>query len=114
MSAYMTEFDRVHRSRVRFAWLIVLAVVTGAGAWLTAPFGIVQLTRGEAAGWLLVAAGVLLLGLCVAAIIVAVRAHGRIAPQSLPGKANPAFDEPQPSKNPNGGFALVDSQLGSH
>ncbi|WP_314149459.1 hypothetical protein [uncultured Leifsonia sp.] len=112
MSAYMTEFDRIHRTRVRVAWLIVLAVVAGLGAWLTAPFGIVQLTRGDAAGWLLVAAGAVLLAACVVAIVLAVRL--RVAPQSLPGRPNPAFDEPQPSKNPNGGYSLAGTQLGSH
>jgi hypothetical protein len=112
MSAHMQEFDRVERRKIRVRWLIAAAVLAGVGAWAVLPFGFVLLARGEAAGWALVAAGVVLVGSCVAAIVGAVRS--RVAPQSLPGKANPDFDEPQPSKNPNGGYSTAGMQIGSH
>ena len=112
MSAYMTEFDRIHRTRVRVAWLIVLAVVGRRGAGGTGAVGVVEVTPRAAAGWVLVAAGAVLLAACVVAIVLAVRL--RVSPQSLPGRPNPAFDEPQPSKNPNGGYSLAGTQLGSH
>lgn len=112
MRAYLSEFDRVRRARVRVAWLVIAAIATGIGAWLTAPFGIVQLTRGDMTGWLLVGAGAVLLAACATAILLAIRA--RIAPQSLPGKANPLFGEPVPSKNPDGGYATAGLKLGSN
>ncbi|MFF1573545.1 hypothetical protein ACFVWR_12400 [Leifsonia sp. NPDC058292] len=108
----MSEFDRVRRIRAKVTTFVVLAVLAGAGAWLTAPFGIVLLTRGDAAGWLLATLGVVFVAVCITAIVVAVRT--RIAPQSLPGKANPSFDETEPSQNPNGGYSTAGMQLGSH
>jgi NO-binding membrane sensor protein with MHYT domain len=111
MGTPLEELERDRRARARVAWLVVLAVVAGAGAWLTAPFGVVLLTRGEPLGWVLVASGALLLAGCAASIVAAVRL--RIAPQSRPGKANPAFDEPAPSQHPDGGYSTAGMKLGS-
>ncbi len=111
MSEHMQELDRVNRRKARFRLLVVAAVIAGVAAWAVLPFGIVQLTRGEAAGWALVAAGVVLVAACAAAIVGAARF--RVAPQSLPGKANPVFDEPRPSKSPNGGYSTAAMQIGS-
>jgi hypothetical protein len=114
MSVHMAELERVARIRRRVRLLVILAVITGVGAWLAAPFGIVLLVEGETVGWLLVGAGVLLLAACVTTIVLAVRAARAIAPQSFQGKANPGFDEPVPSQDPRPGVAWAGSQLGSH
>ncbi len=111
MSAHMQEFDRINRRKARFRLSVVAAVLAGVAAWAVLPFGIVLLTRGEAAGWALVVAGAVLVAACVAAIVGAARL--RVAPQSLPGKANAAFDEPRPSGNPDGGYATAGMKLGS-
>lgn len=111
MGALMEGLQREERRRRRVAALVVIACVTGAGVWLTAPFGVVLLTRGEALGWLLVAAGAVLLAATVIGAVGARRLHR--APQSLPGKANPRFDEPEPSPDPRGGYSMVGSYLGS-
>ena len=112
MSEHMQEFERVDRRRARVRLLTVAAVLAGIAAWAVLPFGIVLLTRGEATGGALVVAGVALVAACAAAMMGAVRS--RVAPQSLPGKANPAFDEPQPSQSPVGGYSTAGTQLGSH
>jgi NO-binding membrane sensor protein with MHYT domain len=112
MSEHMQEFDRISRRKARTLWLVVAAVLAGAGAWATLPFGIVLLSRSETAGWALVAAGLVLVAACAAAIVGAVRS--RVAPQSLPGKANPAFGEPRPSANPDGGYSTAGMKLGSY
>ena len=113
MSTYMAELERVAGIRRRVRLLVVLAVITGVGGWLTAPFGIVLLVEGDTAGWSLAAVGVLLLAGCVTAILFAVRVSRTIAPRSLPGKENPMFDEPVPSQDPRPGVAWAGSQLGS-
>ncbi|MFP3380552.1 hypothetical protein SB767_29985, partial [Bacillus sp. SIMBA_069] len=74
-------------------------------------FGIVVLTRGDLLGWVLIAAGIVLLAATVVAIVAARRL--RRAPESAEGKANPVFDEPRPSSDPRGGYSMVGSQLGS-
>lgn len=112
MSVHMQELESVRRRQGRFAALVVAAVLTGVGTWLALPFGIVLLTRGAIFGLALVGAGIVLLAACVVAIVGAARA--RVAPQSLPGKANPAFDEPMPSKNPDGGYSTAGMKLGSN
>lgn len=111
MSTLMDEFAAVQRRRRRVALLVVAAIVSGIGAWLTGPVGIVMISFGNAAGWALAAVGVVLLAAMVVAIVAAVRA--RVAPSSQPGKANLRFDDPLPSRNPNGGNAMIGSQLGS-
>jgi hypothetical protein len=113
MSVHMAELERVARIRRRVRLLVVLAVVTGVGAWLAGPFGIVLLIDREAVGWLLVGGGALLLAACVTTIVLAVRAGRAIAPQSFQGKGNPGFDEPVPSQDPRPGIAWAGSQLGS-
>ncbi|WP_426623574.1 hypothetical protein ACPPVW_13200 [Leifsonia sp. McL0607] len=112
MSAHMQEFDRVIRRKARSRLLIVAAVIAGVSAWAVLPFGIVQLTRGDAAGWALVIAGAALVAACAATIVAAVRS--RVVPPSLPGKANSAFDEPRPSKNPDGGYSTAGMRIGSY
>ncbi|WP_431247194.1 hypothetical protein [Leifsonia xyli] len=112
MSALMEGLQQEARRRRRVAGLVVLACLTGVGAWLTAPFGVVLLTRGDAVGWALVAAGAMLLAGTVLLGMAARRRHR--PPESLPGKANPRFDEPEPSRNPRGGYSMVGSQIGSH
>jgi hypothetical protein len=111
MNALMADLERDERRRRSVRLLVVLAILTGAGAWLTGPWGIVMLTRGEAIGWLLVASGVVLFAAAVTAIIVARRL--RVSVESLPGKPNSRFDEPEPSRNPNGGYSLTGTQIGS-
>lgn len=111
MSAHMQELERISRRKARVRLLVLGAIVAGIAAWAVLPFGIVQLTRGEVTGWALVVAGALLVAACVAAIVGAVRLH--VAPESLPGTANPVFDEPQPSKNPDGGFSTAGMKVGS-
>ncbi|MEY9950805.1 hypothetical protein [Leifsonia sp. EB34] len=112
MSVHMRELAAVRRRQGRFAALVVAAALTGVGTWLALPFGVVLLTRGAVFGLALVVAGVVLLAACVVAIVGASRA--RVAPQSLPGKPNPAFDEPRPSANPDGGFSTAGIGIGSH
>jgi hypothetical protein len=114
MSVHMAELERVARIRRRVGLLVVLAVISGLGAWLAGPFGIVLLTDGDAAGWVLVVVGALLLAACVTAIVFAARVHRAVAPQSLPGKENPSFNEPVPSQDPRPGIAWAGSQLGSN
>jgi hypothetical protein len=112
MSAHMQEFDRINRQKARSRLRIVAAVIAGVGAWCTLPVGIVLSTSGARSGWALIAVGALLIVVCAGAVIGAVRS--RVVSPSLPGKANPAFDEPRPSKNPNGGYSTAGLQLGSH
>jgi hypothetical protein len=112
MSVLMEELERARRRRTRVALLVTGAIVSGAGAWLAGPYGVVLIVVGEPVGWALVAVGVVLLAACVVAIVAAARA--RAVPASLPGKANPQFDEPVPSKNPNGGYSMAGTQIGSH
>lgn len=107
------EFERVSRLRKRVRWLGVLAALSGIGVWLTAPFGIVLLVRGDASGWLLAGAGAVLAAGCVLAIVAAVRVRRLVAPQSLPGRANPGFDETAPSPDPRPGAAWSGSTLSS-
>ena len=111
MSELMAGLKQDEQRRRRVTLLVVLSCLTGIGTWLAAPFGIVLLTRGDAAGWLLVALGVVLLAATVFGIVAARRTHR--APSSASGKANPRFDEPQPSADPRGGYSMIDSQLGS-
>ena len=111
MSVHMQELAAVRRRQGRFAALVVAAALSGIATWLALPFGIVLLTRGETFGLALVVAGVVLLAACVVAIVGAARV--RVVPQSLPGKANPAFGEPRPSANPDGGYSTAGMKLGS-
>jgi hypothetical protein len=111
MSGYQRELDRFRRMRVRVAALVGLALAAAVGVWLTAPFGIVLLTRGESAGWLLVAAGALLAACGVVVVVAAVRS--RLAPPSLPGKPNERFDEPVPSEDLRRGYSAAGTRLGS-
>ncbi|NEN04670.1 hypothetical protein G3T36_02190 [Diaminobutyricibacter tongyongensis] len=110
MSALMNGFEQLQRRRRRVAWLVVLACVAGVGTWLTGPIGAIMASTGNAAGWALLVAGVVLLAVTVFAIVAAVRL--RVVPQSQPGAANPHFDEPQPSPDPRGGFSMNGSQIG--
>lgn len=112
MTQLMKEFEQAERRRRRSILMVVLACLAGLATWLAAPFGVVQLTRGDAFGWVLVAAGAVLLAATVLAIVAAVRL--RAVPESLPGKANPGFDEPRASQDPRGGYSMVGTQLGSH
>ena len=111
MSVHMRELAAVRRRQGRFAALVVGAVLSGAATWLTLPFGIVLLARGEVFGLALVVAGAVLLAACVVAIVGAVRA--RVEAQSLPGRPNPLFDEPRPSSNPDGGYSTAGMRIGS-
>ncbi|MGO4594209.1 hypothetical protein AB4Z18_10350 [Leifsonia sp. 2TAF2] len=112
MTQLMREFEQAERRRRRSILFVVLACLTGLGVWLTAPLGIVELTRGSAIGWMLVACGAVLLAATVLLIVAVVRL--RAVPESLPGKANARFDEPQASQDPRGGYSMVGTQLGSH
>lgn len=111
MSALLAGLERDERRKRRVASLVVLSCVTGLGTWLAAPFGVVLLTRDEPIGWVLLLVGAVLLAATVVAIVAARRVYR--APESAPGKANPRFDEPQPSPDPRGGYSTVGSQLGS-
>ncbi|WP_157480167.1 hypothetical protein [Leifsonia sp. Root227] len=108
----MSEFEAMRRRGRRVALLVVAAVVAGVGAWLTGPIGVVMIGLGSAAGWALAALGLVLLAAMVVAIIAAARS--RLAPESRPGKANARFDEPVPSRNPNGGHGMIGSGIGGH
>ena len=112
MSALLAGLEEDERRRRRVALLWVVAFLTGAGTWLTAPFGVALVARGETIGWVLIAAGAVLLAATVLAVVFARRLH-RPA-ESLPGKANPRFDEPEPSPDPRGGYSMNGSMLGSH
>lgn len=111
MSALLAGLENDERRRRRVALLWVVACVTGAGTWLTAPFGIALVARGETIGWALISAGAALLAATVLAVLFARRLHRR--PESLPGKPNPRFDEPEPSPDPRGGYSMNGSMLGS-
>ena len=110
MSSLMQEMDRQNRSRKYGRWLAVLAVLTGFGAFLTVPVGVIRAIQADGTGWLLLGAGLILLAGCVAAGVAAARF--KAGPESLPGKANPAFDEPRPSADPNGGYSTSGMQIG--
>jgi NO-binding membrane sensor protein with MHYT domain len=110
MSTLVEEFERVQRRRRRFGLLVGLAIVTGVGAWLTGPVGVVMLSSGNPVGWILVGVGAALLAAMIVAIVAAARI--RVVPQSLPGAANPHFDEPEPSPDPRGGFTSLPSAFG--
>jgi len=111
MSTLMVEYERMQRRRRRFALLVVLACIAGIGTWLAGPIGVVMIGMGNQFGWALLALAAVLLVAMIVAIVGAVRA--RVAPVSVGGKANPHFDEPQPSRNPVGGNGWVDSGIGS-
>jgi membrane associated rhomboid family serine protease len=111
MNALMDELERARARWRRVALLVVVAVLAGMGTWLTAPYGIVLILDGEQAGWILLAAGVLLLAVTVVCIVSAVR--NRLRVESRPGKANPRFDEPEASQDPRPGGAWIDSGIGS-
>ncbi|MEY9854088.1 apolipoprotein N-acyltransferase [Leifsonia sp. EB41] len=111
MSVQLRDLEAVRRRQGRSAALVVAAVLTAIGTWLTLPFGVVLLTHGAVFGLALVVAGVVLLAACVVAIVGAARV--RVTPQSLPGKPNPAFGEPRPSANPDGGYSTAGMKLGS-
>lgn len=111
MSVHLRDLEAVRRRQGRFAALVVAAVLTAIGTWLTLPFGVVLLARGAVFGLALVVAGVVLLAACVVAIVGAARA--RVAPESLPGKPNPLFGEPRPSANPDSGYSTAGMKLGS-
>lgn len=106
------ELAQIERRKRRVAGTVALAVVAGIGTWMTAPVGIVLLTRGEGIGWPLAAVGVLLAAACVVAIVGAVRTARSVAIASLPGRANPAFDETAASPDPRPGAAWAGSQWG--
>ena len=112
MGALMEGLLQEERRRRRVAALVVAALFAGVATWLSLPFGIVLLIRGEWIGALLVAFGVVSLTATGVAIVAARRA--RRPPESLPGKPNPRFGEPEPSRNPRGGYSMVGSQIGSH
>ncbi|MFJ3391866.1 hypothetical protein [Leifsonia aquatica] len=111
MSVLMQEFEQARRRRSRVGLLVAGAIVAGVGAWLAGPYGVVLVVAGEPIGWALAALGLVLLAACVVAIVAAARS--RAVPASLPGKANPQFDEPRPSENPKGGYSMSGSYLGS-
>ncbi|WP_158865839.1 hypothetical protein [Leifsonia sp. AG29] len=111
MSELMKEFERSQRRRRRVVWLVVLACLSGFGAWLTGPVGVITVLRGNPVGYSLVAPGVVLLAVSVFAIVSAMRL--REAPQTTPGRPNPHFDEPQPSQDPRGGNSWIGSWMGS-
>jgi hypothetical protein len=113
MTALMKQIEDQERRRRRVRGFVVLAVAAGIGVWLTVPYGIVLVASGAPLGWLLVVGGGVLLAGCVAAIVAAVRLHRAVAPQSLPGKANPSFDEPVPSQDPVPGYSWAGSFIGS-
>ena len=111
MGALVEEFDRIRARRRRVGVLIALAVLAGVGAWLTGPYGIVLLLAGEATGWMLAVAGILLLAAAVTCVVLAVR--WRVTVTSSPGKADPHFDQPEASRDPRPGGAWIDSGIGS-
>ncbi len=112
MGVLMEEYERSRRNRSRVGVLVAAAVVTGIGAWLAGPYGVLLIVAGEPIGWALAVAGAVLLATCVVAIVAAARS--RTTPSSLPGKPNERFDEPVPSQDPRGGYAMNGSYLGSH
>lgn len=112
MSDLMNEFANEQKRRTRFALLVVGACVAGVGTWLLGPLGVVMIGMGNIAGWAVVVAAAVLLAAMIVAIVFAVRT--RVVRTSQPGKANPRFDEPEPSRNPNGGNAMIGSGIGGH
>lgn len=112
MGVLMEEYERSRRSRSRTRALVAAAIVSGLGAWLAGPYGVLLIVSGEPFGWALAAAGAVLLAGCVVAIVGAARSRALPAPVS--GRPDPRFDEPQPSPDPRGGFSMNGSTLGSH
>lgn len=109
----MARYQLAAQRRRRVAALVVLAVVAGVGGWLTVPYGIVLVVASTWSGWILIAAGVVALSGCTAAIVGAARLRRPVAPESLPGKPNPGFDEPVPSQDPVPGYSWAGSFIGS-
>jgi hypothetical protein len=111
MSELVETYERGQRRRNGTRILVLAAIVTGVGVWLTVPFGIITLASGSAAGWWLIALGTALLAVTVLASVSAFRRRETVVAEH--GKANPRFHEPQPSQNPVGGYSMIDSGIGS-
>lgn len=110
---HLAEMERVSLVKRRVVGIAAVAGLTGIGAWLTAPYGIVLLTRGEVIGWALLVLGVALAVGCALAVVAAVRAGRAVAPPSLPGRANARFDEPEPSQDVRPTTSWAGSLFGS-
>ncbi|WP_431279634.1 hypothetical protein [Leifsonia poae] len=78
------------------ALLFVGGVAGLAAIWLTGPIGIIEVTRGNALGWVLVILGSVFAVATVACFVAAARRLARPAP----GKPSAEFGVVPPSPNP--------------
>lgn len=107
-SSLAERYEAHHRLERRGRLALAGGIVATIGVWLTAPIGVVLLVAGNAAGWALVAVGVLLAAAAVLGFGTRVRIVRATAAQTVHGKANPHFDEPDaPLARPGVPLGLV-------
>ncbi|MCU1505397.1 MAG: hypothetical protein QOG18_1129 [Microbacteriaceae bacterium] len=94
------QMEQVQRHRRGTALRFVAGAIAGVGAWLTAPWGIVEVSRGNVWGWLLTAIGVALAIAAVVAIVSGVRR----AATPTPGRVLATFGQVPPPPNPRPGL----------
>jgi Kef-type K+ transport system membrane component KefB len=111
MSGLVDVYERGQRRTRGTRMLVVVAIASGVAVWFTAPIGIITVASGSTAGWWLIALGTALLAVAIAASVAAFRRRATMVVEH--GKANPRFDEPQPSQNPVGGNSMIDSGIGA-
>jgi hypothetical protein len=105
--ALIEKMEQVQRHRRGTALRFVAGVVAGVGAWLTAPWGIVEISRGNLSGWLLTAIGVALTVAAVVAIVSGVRRSARPAP----GRVPVTFGQVPPPPNPRPGLGWTSTGM---
>jgi hypothetical protein len=94
------NMERVQKHRRGTALRFVAGAVAGVGAWLTAPFGFVEISRGTASGWLLLVVGAAMAAAAVVAIVSTIRRSARPNPGHVPA----TFGQVPPPPNPRPGL----------
>jgi hypothetical protein len=94
------NMERVQRHRRGTALRFIAGAVAGVGAWLTAPWGFVEVSRGTVSGWLLIVIGVALAVAAVLAIVSGIRR----TPRPVPGHLPPTFGQVPAPSNPRPGL----------
>ena len=78
MGTLVEEYDRERKTVLRARWLMVGAVGTMLGVFLTGPLGVLRLTGGDPLGWVLV----FLAGVFAGTAVLLFRGSRRLAPAS--------------------------------